>query len=241
MTGLSSAPKGPPVLLLASASKARADLLRAAGYRFRQLATHIPEPPPSPGERPAAYALRLARLKANAALQSNPRALILAADTVVSYRGLLLGKAPTRKDALAMLQLLGGKHHEIVTALCLAWREKNGKFRRFEGVETARVLLRRWSPERLRRHIAVVRPFSCAGAYALQQGNSAIVQQVDGDPSTVIGLPIGLLDRWISRLTLVAQPTPPRRRPNAKSAATRHTSAQANTSRATSRRPKSAH
>jgi|GEM_PF-3965381 len=225
-----------PRLILASASAARAELLRAAGFAFRKSPTHCPEPPPRRGESPRAYALRLARLKANAALRRHPRSLILAADTIVVHRGRCLGKPADAAEAVAMLKRLGGETHMIITALCLMAQGPAGRPWRCEGIALARVSLRSWPAERLRRHVSAVRPFFCAGGYALQHGGSALIRRIQGDPTTVIGLPLDVLDRLLARMRARgALTTPPPR--NAKSAATRHIGAPAHTNPATSQRP----
>jgi len=194
-------------LLLASASPGRAALLRAAGFSFRQSPAGIPEPPPAPDADPAAHALRLARLKAGAALDRHPGCLVLAADTVIACDGQILGKPRHAAEAVAMLAFLGGRTHRIISALALGWAEP-GQPRRIAAAKAqARVTLRAWPRERLIAHVRQVRPFFCAGGYALQEGGAALVARIQGDLSTVIGLPLALLERLLARVP------PPRAEP----------------------------
>lgn len=189
----------PYPLILASASRGRADLLRASGFDFIQAPTHAAEPDPQPDDDPTAHARSLARLKARAAVADHPDSLILAADTVVSCGGRILGKPRDIEDAIGMLAFLGGRPHRIVTALCLGLA-RAGHPPRFEfGEDTATVTLRAWDRARLRAHVERVRPLFCAGSYALQEGGSSIVSRIEGDPSTVVGLPLDLLDDLLKR------------------------------------------
>lgn len=189
----------PYPLILASASRGRAGLLRAAGFAFTQESAGIPEPAPAPDADPAGHALFLARFKAEAAAPRHPDCLVLAADTVVACGGRILGKPRDAADAVAMLAFLGGRPHTIVSALCLALH-RPGEPTRFETeADRAEVTLRAWPKERLQAHVEQIRPFFCAGAYALQDGGASIVARIDGDPSTVVGLPLDLLDRLLAK------------------------------------------
>ncbi len=181
-------------LILASASPGRAALLRGAGFSFSQAPTSVPEPDPEPGADPAAHARALARLKAEAALPRHPGCLVLAADTVVACDGRILGKPRDEEEAVEMLAFLGGRPHTIVSALALGLARPGRPVRLETAEDGAAVTLRAWPRERLRAHVKQVNPFFCAGAYALQDGGSAIIEKIEGDPSTVIGLPLNLLD-----------------------------------------------
>lgn len=190
----------PRPLILASASRGRAELLRAAGYDFIQDPTGVTEPPPEPGEEPSAHALRLAALKARAAVESHPGSLILAADSIAFCGDRILGKPVDEQDAVEMLAFLGGRTHVLVTALCLGYKPPGGRPHFVAGEDRAEVLLRAWPVDRLRRHVERVKPLFCAGAYALQEGGLSLVERIDGDPSTVVGLPLGLLERLFERI-----------------------------------------
>ena len=64
-------------------------------------------------------------------------------------------------------------------------------------MDTTRVTFRKLSPAEIRDYLTAVRPFACAGAYALQGGGGAIIRRIEGDPTTVIGLPMGLLKKLL--------------------------------------------
>ena len=107
------------MLILASASPRRAELLRNAGISFIVDPAHVPEEP-SPGESPIAYAQRLARDKTLAVLARHPAGTVLGADTVVVVDEQLLEKPIDADDAARMLRLLSGRNHEVITGVCVA-------------------------------------------------------------------------------------------------------------------------
>jgi len=108
-----------PLLVLASNSPRRRELLLAAGISFSVQAADIPERPVS-GEFPKAFAERMAREKAMTVFALQPAAHVLAADTIVVMQGEILGKPRDNQDAERMLRLLSGRQHEVITGVCLA-------------------------------------------------------------------------------------------------------------------------
>ena len=106
------------MLVLASASPRRQELLRNAGIPFEVQRADIAETP-RPGESAKECAERLAREKALAVASQRPRDVVLGADTVVVVDGQLLGKPSDAKDAARMLRLLSGRQHQVITGVCL--------------------------------------------------------------------------------------------------------------------------
>jgi septum formation protein len=189
-----------PVMILASRSKARAALLREAGYCFVQEASDIPEPPPRPGTALGPYVRRLARLKAMAVAQRFPDAWVIGADTALVLETRIIGKPRNHHAAVNMLRALAGRTHRICSAVCVvAPPGRDGRRTVRTAVDTARVTLRDWPPARLRAHVAATRPIHWAGAYAVQDPVSCdIVECVGGDLATVIGLPMKKLERLLA-------------------------------------------
>ena len=107
-----------PMLVLASASPRRQELLRNAGVNFEVQPAHIAEDP-LPGEGARDCAERLARGKALAVARQRPHDFVLGADTVVVVDGQLLGKPSDAADAARMLRLLSGREHQVITGVCL--------------------------------------------------------------------------------------------------------------------------
>ena len=181
-------------LILASKSEARGRLLHAAGYAFTQLDSGVVEPPPLPGAKVTDYVTSLAREKALAVSRRHPKAVVIGADTALAIDDQIIGKADDAQHAIEMLLALSGKTHLLATGVCAVVPGAGSRGRRVRaGVDTARVTIRAWPESRIRRYVETVCPFGCAGAYALQADGSAIVERIEGDPSTIVGLPMGLV------------------------------------------------
>lgn len=187
-----------PKLILASASRARAALMRSAGYSVRQITSGVREPG---WNRKAAsfraHLVSLAAAKARAVAGAHPGAFVIAADTALLFHGRLVGKAGNAAAAVRMLTQLSGRNHRIVTAVHIA--APCG--RRASAAASATVRMRAWPRERIVEYVRRVKPFYCAGAYAVQDRKGCeIVESIRGDISTVIGLPLGLVGRMLARL-----------------------------------------
>ncbi|MCU0858543.1 MAG: Maf family protein [Pontiellaceae bacterium] len=170
-------------LILASTSPRRAELLRCAGIPFEIIRPDADERQPA-GETPTEYAVRTAREKAES-LPVQPGEILLGADTVVASDGRILGKPSDADDAAAMLRLLSGKLHEVITGVCLRSAEKTVCFH----VATA-VLFRELSDREIAAYVATGDPLDKAGAYAIQNGAAGMVRRIDGSYSNVVGLPL---------------------------------------------------
>jgi len=111
--------------ILASESPRRCELLTEAGFSFRTVPAHLDEEGLTPaGLSPEQIALHLARLKADAVSQQFPHEAVLAADTVVAIDGHAISKPADTADAGRMIRMLAGKTHQVITGLCLRWRER---------------------------------------------------------------------------------------------------------------------
>jgi septum formation protein len=173
------------VLILASASPRRADLLRAAGISFEIAAAEIDEDP-LPGEPADRYVLRVARDKAAEVACRNSGTLVLAADTTVVVEDAILGKPVDDADARRMLERLSGREHDVLTGVVL----RNGS-REFTAVERTRVRFLPISTDEIDRYIASGEPRDKAGAYAIQGLASRFIAELDGSYTNVVGLPVG--------------------------------------------------
>jgi len=188
------------MLVLASASPRRQELLRNAGIPFVVQATDIPEVPED-GEAPRAFAERLAREKALAVFRQRPNDFILGADTIVVVDGEILGKPRDSADAARMLRLLSGRRHQVTTGVCLVGREVGTENRKtgFEDVrsETTVVMMDALSDEDIRSYVASGEPMDKAGAYAIQGGASRWISRIEGDYFNVVGLPVSLVYKML--------------------------------------------
>ena len=177
-----------PALVLASASPRRSQLLQALGIPFECRPSPVDESP-RPDEAPEDYVQRLSQLKATSA-RAKPGELILAADTVVVLDGQLLGKPKNRQDAKRMLRSLAGRAHRVLSGVCL--RECSSE-RLVGGVEESRVFLRPLSEHEISWYTSTGEPDDKAGSYALQGLGALFVHRIEGNSSSVIGLPLPLL------------------------------------------------
>ena len=114
------------MIVLASASPRRQELLRNAGIPFTVQPADIDETLLATGESPRHCAERLAREKALAVFQSRPQDFVLGADTIVVVDDLILGKPRDAGDAMRMLRLLSGRTHEVITGVCLVGKAATG-------------------------------------------------------------------------------------------------------------------
>lgn len=187
MSGQPAHRRAPP-LVLASRSPRRADLLTMLAIPFEVDPADIPEEV-LPGEDPVAHTRRLAEGKARAVAGRRRGRLVLGGDTVVVRDGTILGKPRDVDDAVAMLLSLAGRAHEVVSALALA--EPDGCVH--AGVSRTTVWLRSFGEEQARAYVATGEPMDKAGAYAIQGAGAVLVESLEGDYFTVVGLPVPLL------------------------------------------------
>jgi len=188
------------MLVLASASPRRRELLAQAGYLFKVHPAHIAEEPLA-GEDPIAYVVRLAREKAEAAFREltegtsgrrieagEGQLAVLGADTTVTLDKQILGKPEDAADAARMLRLLSGRTHRVMTGVAL---------KTAAGVEVAaevtgvRFLTLR--DEEIDAYVAGGEPMDKAGAYAIQGRAARWIPRVEGCYFNVVGLPLALV------------------------------------------------
>jgi len=182
------------MIILASASPRRRQLLTEYGYTFTVEPADIEESMP-PGLDVGEITLFNARQKALAIAEKNPEALVLGVDTLVAFEGAVLGKPADMDEAYAMLSRLNGRIHEVhsgVWAVCKA-TETNRAF-----VEVSRVKFRTLTEAELRRYMARIYPLDKAGAYAAQDEHpEGIVECIEGSRTNVIGLPMEALAKML--------------------------------------------
>lgn len=139
--------------------------------------------------------LRLARAKA--AAQAHPGELVLAADTVVVLDGELLGKPTDPADARRMLARIAGREHTVLTAVALAEPDRD---LRVSAVESSRVRMAALSPGEIAWYVETGEPMDKAGSYAIQGIGALFVEEVFGNYTNVVGLPLPLTGRLFGDL-----------------------------------------
>lgn len=184
------------MLILASASPRRRELLAQAGYTFEVRPAHVPEDP-LPGEEPIAYVVRLARDKAEAVYRelagressANGRGLIvLGADTTVVVDGEILAKPEDAADAARMLRKLSGRSHRVITGVALATVGGTEV-----AAEVTAVRFVTLGEEEIAAYVASGEPMDKAGAYAIQGGAAKWIPRIEGCYFNVVGLPLALV------------------------------------------------
>lgn len=211
-----------PELILASSSPRRQELLREIGIPFQVHAANINEDQFA-DEAPIAYALRLAREKAQVVSKQYPQSYVLGADTIVVTDGEVLGKPQDHADAARMLRRLSGRSHEVTTAVSLITpniaapntpspgkaapktltSETAAPNLAAQGtlVETractTKVYFREIAEAEIQQYVAGGEPMDKAGAYAIQGGASRWTDRIEGEFSNVVGLPLSLVTEML--------------------------------------------
>ncbi len=181
------------MLILASASPRRHELLLAAGIPHRVEPAHIPEQRQR-GEPPINLVLRLAEQKARA-LSPASSDIVLGADTIVCLDDEVLGKPVSDADAVRMLRLLSGRDHWVHTGICLL----SGS-RCVCDVSSTRVSFVYVSEEEIQEYTQSGESRDKAGAYGIQGRASKFVRAIDGCYHNVVGLPVSLVYRHLKTL-----------------------------------------
>jgi septum formation protein len=177
-----------PLLVLASSSPRRAELLTRLGLQFRVVVPRVREGGME-GETPQQHVERLAREKALEVASVHPSALVVAGDTEVVLEGMVLGKPRDAGEAVEMLLSLAGRTHEVMSGVALALPD--GSLR--SGVSTTEVEFRPFGERLARRYVETGEPLDKAGAYGIQGLGGILVRRIHGDYHTVVGLALPLL------------------------------------------------
>jgi len=176
------------VLVLASKSPRRQQILRDAGIPFVIRPADVPEER-RPAEAPGDYVRRLAEEKA-CAVPLGPGEVILGADTVVVVAGEVLEKPRDARDARRMLTLLSGREHEVITGICL-----RAETRKIVDAATTRVRFVELTSVEIENYVSSGEPMDKAGGYAIQGLASKFIDRIEGCYFNVVGLPIALVYR----------------------------------------------
>ena len=189
-------------MILASQSPRRIELMDEAGFTCRVIPADIDETPHE-GEQPLDLVGRLAKDKALCVASEHAHAgeIVVAADTIVTKDGVILGKPADAQDAKRMLRLLSGRTHQVATGVCVARANAAGDaaepvLQNF--VEVTDVTFYALDEDTIEEYAQSGEPLDKAGAYGIQgKGGRMLVEKIDGDFYNVVGLPIARVARTI--------------------------------------------
>lgn len=189
-------------IILASASPRRKELLQQIGVSFTVYKSACEEKISS--RVPAEVVCELSRQKAldvwrqlNYKKERQPGAMeedffVIGADTIVAYRGKILGKPADEAEALEMLGELSGNTHEVYTGVTFCYRER-GEEKVHTFYEKTEVTFYSMSRKEMEDYAATKDPLDKAGAYGIQGSCAAYIKEIKGDYNNVVGLPVGRL------------------------------------------------
>ena len=172
------------MLILASQSQRRKDLLNQFGYTFKVMPADIDETMDS---NLSAYenCKRVAELKASCIFEENQNDVVLASDTIVTLDNVIYGKPADKSDAYNMLRKFSGNTHEVVSAVCIMSGTKTHTF-----YVVSKVTFKDLSDEEIYDYLSTDEPWDKAGSYAIQGIAGKFVSKFEGSLNNIIGLPI---------------------------------------------------
>jgi septum formation protein len=187
----------PYPLILASTSKYRGELLSQLGLPFTAVAPGVDEDAyKTYGISPLELSRELAFRKAEAVFERYPHALVIGSDQVCTLEGEILSKPGTVAKAIAQLLKMQGKHHELVTAVCLMMPHKKICFE-----NRTRLYMRQLTEESVREYVQLDSPLDCAGSYKLESRGIKLFEKIEMDDHTsIIGLPLIQLNNHLLEL-----------------------------------------
>ncbi|HEU0120721.1 MAG TPA: Maf family protein [Bryobacteraceae bacterium] len=183
------------MLVLASQSPRRRELLERARIPFVVRVADIDESVRD-GEAPQSYVRRLAAGKALKVARAAEEC-VLAADTTVVADGEILGKPTDQSDAVRMLTLLAGRRHEVITGICLRYRQDL-----YIDAAVTMVEFHPMTGAQIEAYVATGEPMDKAGAYGIQGIASRYIKGIEGCHFNVVGLPVSLVFRYLEKLGL---------------------------------------
>jgi septum formation protein len=184
-----------PPIILASKSPRRQELLKLMDLDFRIVLKEVDESYPD-NLTPEEIAVYIAQKKATAFDELVTNEVVLTADTIVSIDGHILGKPETEEHAIAMLQMLSGNVHQVITGVCLFYKHEYHSF-----YDVSDVTFRTLTDEEIINYVTKYKPMDKAGSYGIQEwvGVTAIVK-IDGSYTNVVGLPTEKLYQALMKL-----------------------------------------
>lgn len=187
-------------ILLASGSPRRKELMGLLPVTFTVKTKEVEEKV-DPTQTPAENVCNLAYQKAQAVSLDHPEEWVIGCDTVVVYKGKILGKPKDETDAKAMLDTLSGDAHEVYTGVCICHQEK-GICEKF--YTASKVKMKHIAPWERDQYVASKEPMDKAGSYAIQGLGAVFVEGIEGDYFNIVGLPVAKLYDTLKDLHVIS-------------------------------------
>ena len=187
-------------IVLASRSPRRRELMARVAPEFRVFPVDLDESSVREPD-PARFAVEAAVLKARAAAESFPSSIVIGADTIVVLGRRVLGKPAGREEARAMLGLLSGQRHRVITGLAFLTKDED---RLLTGYELTYVTFRPLSEAMIEEYLDRDDYRDKAGAYAVQDVGDAFVRRLKGDYDNVVGFPVRKVASLLARFAAPA-------------------------------------
>ena len=183
--------------ILASASPRRKQLLAEAGYEFIVVPPDIDESAfQTEGIEPGKYAEQLALVKAKNAAEKYPNCLVIGADTVVDFKGEIIGKPADAKEAEHITKKLFSAPHKVITGIALVRLSDNIELIQSD---TTTIYPRKLTSQQIVEHVESESWRDKAGAYAIKENGDEFIKRIDGSLTNVMGLPMELLEKLLKR------------------------------------------
>nr|WP_300002052.1 Maf family protein [Tissierella sp.] len=182
-------------IILASSSPRRKEIFDRYNFDYKIIKQDIEEIV-TEEDTPEQLVMSLSFRKAHSIAKSNPKAIVIAADTVVVYRGKILSKPKDKEDAFRMLESLSGETHEVITGISIINEETNTKI---VDWEKTKVKFRELNKATIETYISSGEPFDKAGSYGIQAIGALLVEKIDGCYLNVVGMPLVKLDKLLNK------------------------------------------
>lgn len=179
--------------ILASKSPRRKELLEQIHLHFSIVTSEVEEKIDNT-LTPEEQVVSLAMQKAEAVFKNHEDKIVLGADTIVVIDGKILGKPKDEAEAIEMLKQLSGRTHEVITGVVIRSKEKNISF-----YEKAEVTFFPLTEEEIMTYVQSKEPLDKAGAYGIQGLGATLVEKINGDYFTIVGLPIAKVYRALKQ------------------------------------------
>jgi len=183
-------------VILASASPRRRDLLESCGLSFSIIPANVSED--TRLKKPSFIVRQLAIRKAMAVAKEVRQGIVIGADTIVVFKGSIIGKPEDERDAMRILSLLNGTYHRVYSGIAVV-DAASGRMK--VDYDVSAVKMRVLSKDEIKRFSK--KHLDKAGAYAVQETGDAFVERIEGDYFNVVGLPLGKLRDLLKSFSVI--------------------------------------